>query len=164
VVSENFIKLALRASTHLPQDVKRKTLAALWSLFESWASQLDSSNITYAADGGLSSFNFSQSGGNSEHIAPNNSRGQKRPGDEDDEQPPNDGDRNPRKRQNIYGILNAERRPNWACPFYQREPGRYCEKTELGDFRKCAKSPGFSELHRIKSVYQTSLWSILKYY
>ena len=41
---------------------------------------------------------------------------------------------------------NTTRR--WSCPYYQREPHRYCQ----GKWRLCAKSPGFREVHRVKSV------------
>jgi hypothetical protein len=159
VVLEDIMELAQHALSHLPQATISKTLAAVRALFESWASQLASS--THTANGDTSSsFNFSQAGGNSERTT-SNSRSQKRPLDEDDEEPSNNGDNNPRKRQNLNGTLDAECRRTWACPFYQREPHRYCDITELGDFRKCAKSPGFVELHRVKSVYQNSFWYIL---
>ncbi|KAE9371696.1 hypothetical protein N431DRAFT_467857 [Stipitochalara longipes BDJ] len=152
VVFEDIMELAQHALSHLPQVTMTKTLAAVRVLFESWASQLTSS--TYAAEGDTSSsFNFSQAGGNSERTT-SNSRSQKRPLDEEDEQPPNNGDNNTRKRQNLYGTLDGECRPMWACPFYRREPHRYCDITELGDFRKCAKSPGFPELHRVKGHLQ----------
>jgi hypothetical protein len=51
----------------------------------------------------------------------------------------------PRTRQESQ-TGNAIRR--WACPYYQREPHRYCQ----GKWRICAKSPGFREVHRVKSV------------
>jgi hypothetical protein len=155
VILEDFIELAQQALGDLPRETAAKTLGAVRTLFDSWSSQLASS-----ADGdSSSSFNFSQVGGNSERTI-STSRGQKRPLDEDDEQPPNNDDNNPRKRQNLHGTLETESRPMWACPFYQREPHRYCDKTELGDFRKCARSPGFPEVHRVKSVCQLLFWAI----
>lgn len=38
----------------------------------------------------------------------------------------------------------------WACPYYQKEPHRYCTEGLFGDYRNCSKSPGFSEVHRVK--------------
>lgn len=38
----------------------------------------------------------------------------------------------------------------WACPYYQRDPHSYCVVGDFGDYRKCSKSPGFSEVHRVK--------------
>jgi hypothetical protein len=78
---------------------------------------------------------------------------QKRRQDENGEKSPDRGDNNPRKRQKLYGGLDMGEGPKWACPFYQREPERYCVETELSDFRKCAKSPGFPQVHRVKYVY-----------
>jgi hypothetical protein len=71
-------------------------------------------------------------------------------------------DSNPNKKQRFDGGLSTTSRKMWACPYYKREPHRYCVVTELGDFRKCAKSPGFSEVHRVKLVLQTThFWSVL---
>jgi hypothetical protein len=57
----------------------------------------------------------------------------------------------PFKRQRLLqGEQSTGDRKRWACPFYRREPHLYCIATEFGDFRACAKSPGFSELHRVK--------------
>jgi len=147
----DFIALAQRALNHLPREIVTKLLTALDALFESWRSQLAPSK--HAADGDMpSSFNFSQSEGNSEHPA-SNSSSQKRRMVEDDAQSPDGGDNNdnnPRKRQKDFGGLDVGGRQKWACPYYQREPHRYCVETELGDFRKCAKSPGFVQVHRVK--------------
>lgn len=38
----------------------------------------------------------------------------------------------------------------WACPYYKRDPHRYCVEGDFGDYRKCSRSPGFSEVHRVK--------------
>jgi len=156
VALEDIMELAQHALSHLPPETMTKVLGDVRTLFDSRPSQLASSGNCSTS----SSFDFSQPEGNYESTVPIR-RGQKRSLDEGDEQLPNNEDNNPRKRQNLHGTLDAESRPMWACPFYKREPHRYCDKTELGDFRKCARSPGFPEVHRVKSVYPISFWSML---
>ena len=51
----------------------------------------------------------------------------------------------PKTRQESQTGNNTRR---CACPYYQREPHRYCQ----GKWRLCAKNPGFREVHRVKSV------------
>lgn len=137
----------------LPNDISTKILAVIASLFQLWISQF--SPFNYTVDGGTySTISFSQVEEGSKHTASSNIN-QKRLLDEDDKYPPddNDDDNDPRKKQKLSEKLDEGHCQMWACPYYQREPHRYCVRTELGDFRKCAKSPGFSDVHRVKLVH-----------
>jgi hypothetical protein len=96
------------------------------------------------------SSDFSQAGNGLENTQ-SSKGGQKRTlGDDDKESPERDDNDNRRKRPRLNGGIDARSRQKWACPFYQREPHRYCVETEFGDFRKCARSPGFDQVHRVK--------------
>jgi hypothetical protein len=66
--------------------------------------------------------------------------------------PKKNNDERPKKRRKreLSSYADSLTGPQWACPFYRREPYRYCVVTRFGDFRKCAKSPGFSSPHRVK--------------
>jgi hypothetical protein len=61
-----------------------------------------------------------------------------------------DGQPNKRQKQTLPSHDGSNTGPRWACPFYQREPHIYCVLTQYGDWRKCAKSPGFQDPHRVK--------------
>jgi hypothetical protein len=58
----------------------------------------------------------------------------------------NRGGGNGKRPKNTLDQHSESTTRRWACPYYQREPHRYC----LGKWRLCAKSPGFSEVHRVK--------------
>lgn len=83
--------------------------------------------------------------------------GQKRASNDDDEKFPGEGDDGDRKRPRIRLKPRPEIGPHrWACPYYQREPHRYC----IGKWHLCAKSPGFSQVHRVKSVLPCILLNV----
>jgi hypothetical protein len=151
VVSKDFIALAKRTLKHHRPDIAAAFLNGFEAVVESWVLQHNPSEFA-TGDEKTPSFNFSQSADSFHHTSSKNS-GQKRKQDENGEQSPDRGDNNPRKRQKLYGGMDMADGLKWACPFYQREPERYCVETEFGDFRKCAKSPGFSQVHRVKYVY-----------
>jgi hypothetical protein len=45
----------------------------------------------------------------------------------------------------------AQNERGWACPFYARDPEKYCAQGEFADYRRCSRSPGFqSDVHRVK--------------
>jgi len=60
-----------------------------------------------------------------------------------------DGDGN-RKRPRKSPSSPGRSGKRWACPYYLRDPHKYCVESEFGDYRKCSKSPGFGEVHRVK--------------
>ncbi|RDW71579.1 hypothetical protein BP6252_08142 [Coleophoma cylindrospora] len=75
---------------------------------------------------------------------------QKRGLSDNDSDFPERGDKDDRKRRKTSFIDSSDiDNKKWACPCYQKEPHRYCVETELGDWRKCAKSSGFKEVHRV---------------
>jgi hypothetical protein len=152
VIPKDFIALAKRTLKHLRPDVAAAFLDVFEDVVESWVLQHTPSSEFATGGGTTPSFNFSQNEGGS-HYTSSKSDSQKRRQDENGEQSPDRGDNNPRKRQKLYGGLDMGEGPKWACPFYKREPERYCVETEFGDFRKCAKSPGFPQVHRVKYVY-----------
>ncbi len=55
-----------------------------------------------------------------------------------------------RKRPRNISQTTLEPMRRWACPYYQRDPHFYCVAGDFGDYRKCSRSPGFSEVHRVK--------------
>ena len=156
---------ALFMQVLLRNDIPLDTVIQLCTIFAplvaSWMSTLATSQS--AAGGGTPPLtsDFSEAGSTQTHTQPSNG-GQKRTlGDDDKESPDQDDDNNRRKRQKLYGGIDAGSRQKWACPYYQREPHRYCVETEFGDFRKCARSPGFDQVHRVKSeCYVASTWSL----
>lgn len=103
------------------------------------------------SDSGASStqFSCSRKDGTSDN-ANSTPRGGKRGRDDEDDESGNSGDTGPHKKQKHNGESNHPFRQKWACPYYQREPHRYCVETDFGDYRKCAKSPGFDQVHRVK--------------
>jgi hypothetical protein len=152
VIPRDFIALAKRTLKHLRPDIAAAFLDVFEDVVESWVLQHTPSSEFATGDGTTPSFNFSQNEGGS-HYTSSKSDSKKRRQDENGEQSPDRGDNNPRKRQKLYSGLDVGEGPKWACPFYQREPERYCVETEFGDFRNCAKSPGFVQVHRVKYVY-----------
>lgn len=85
------------------------------------------------------------------------SNSKKRASRDGDGEPPDTDDEGRRKKRKLKEEPNTKDRRKWACPFYQRKPYQYCVETEFGDFRKCARSPGFDQVHRVKSVYYSDL-------
>ena len=61
----------------------------------------------------------------------------------------NSGDGKRKKLRNVSQTPSGSMR-RWACPYYQRDPHFYCVAGDFGDYRKCSRSPGFSEVHRVK--------------
>ena len=152
---QDFIALAQRALNHLQPDLVAAFLDVFEAFVISWVFQHTPSNFASGGETPPPSFSPPRIESSSRHTA-SKSSGQKRAQDEDDEESPDrSGDNNPPKRQKVYDGMDAGCRQKWACPFYQREPERYCVETEFGDFRKCSKSPGFNQVHRVKCVHAT---------
>lgn len=61
----------------------------------------------------------------------------------------NSGDGKRKRPRNVSQTPSGPMR-RWACPYYQRDPHFYCVAGDFGDYRKCSRSPGFSEVHRVK--------------
>jgi hypothetical protein len=55
-----------------------------------------------------------------------------------------------RKRPRNTSLTPSVSSRRWACPYYQRDPHSYCVAGDFGDYRKCSRSPGFSQVHRVK--------------
>lgn len=136
---------------NVPWDIASESYTTFTALVASWMSILATSQ--FAAGGGTppSSSDVSQDGSAPERTQSSNGGRKRSLGDDDKESPDQDDDNNGRKRQKLHGGIDARSRQKWACPFYQRESHRYCVETEFGDFRKCARSPGFDQVHRVKS-------------
>lgn len=127
-------------------------LASLTALFKSKVYAL--SAVQPAANSASASGSFDSA---QYECAPESSKSisnsKKRASRDGDGEPPDTDDEGRHKKRRLKGKSNTKDRRKWACPFYQREPHRYCVETEFGDFRKCARSPGFDLVHRVKSVY-----------
>ena len=130
-------------------QIRSQLHTTLTILIESWVSKLPTSQSAAGEDASLPSLHISQTGSASENTQ-SSQGGQKRSLGDDDRESPERDDNSRRKRPKMYGGVTAKSRPKWACPFYQREPHRYCVETEISDFRKCARSPGFDQVHRVK--------------
>jgi len=135
----------------LPWNAVSRLYTTFMALVDSWMSTM--AIFQCAADGGTPPVpsDASQAGSAPEHTQSSNGGRKRTLGDDDKELPGQDADNNRRKRQKLHGEIDARSRQKWACPYYQREPHRYCVETEFGDFRKCARSPGFDQVHRVKS-------------
>jgi len=138
----------------LINNVPYVTVCQLYTTFpnlvKSWISILPTFQSAAAKGTSPPPSNFSQVGSAPENTQSGKS-GQKRSLGDDDKEPQERDDINKRrKRPKLDGEIDARSRQKWACPFYQREPHRYCIETEFGDFRKCARSPGFDQVHRVK--------------
>ncbi|RFU30669.1 hypothetical protein B7463_g5654, partial [Scytalidium lignicola] len=145
----DFLIPSRRILSHLPSGVAASISSSLCSLFDSWIARLVTSQQT--------SNNAASSGSSSSYSQQNNStkntcssfNGKKRGPYNEDDGLFNSGNNALHKKQKFNGETEADPRQKWACPFYQREPHRYCVETEVGDFRKCARSPGFDQVHRV---------------
>jgi len=144
----------------LPNEIVRSLIPDLTFLFDSWATSGSSEYPAYSSTPAPSTTANSQSSGSAGSLIgqnpPSSNGGKKRtlshggepPGDSDE-------DRGNLKRPKLHAKCQGGLVRKWACPYYQRMPHYYCVETEYGDFRKCARSPGFSEVHRVKYVWLT---------
>jgi hypothetical protein len=155
--SENMLSILQPLFVTLPNEVLRPLTRDLTLLFDSWAVGGSLERPSYPPSSLPSTSPQSQTNGSAgsstEHIYSSSSRkkrslrdGNESPGDGDDDE---NGDET-RKRLRLSSQAQENIAPRWACPFYQRSPHHYCIETEYGDYRKCAKSPGFSGVHRVK--------------
>ncbi|RDW85220.1 hypothetical protein BP6252_02810 [Coleophoma cylindrospora] len=145
---QDFLLASRQILSHLPSQIAQSLSNSLSSLFESWITLLATSQ--QASPNATSSGSFSHSQGESTAENSNSASNGKRRGPHDEQDEFRNSDNNERgKRQKVNGDCNAGARQKWACPYYQREPHRYCVETEFGDFRKCARSPGFDQVHRV---------------
>jgi hypothetical protein len=144
--------LARKHLDHLPDQIVVPLLTSLTALFESKIYALTAVQPTANSTSASGSFDSARY-----ECAPEGSKSvsnsKKRASRDGDSEPPDTDDEGRRKKRKLRKESNTKDRRKWACPFYQREPYRYCVETEFGDFRKCARSPGFDLVHRVKSVY-----------
>lgn len=157
--SENMLSMLRPLFATLPEEISPPLTRDLTLLFDSWAvggslerpshpySSLSSPPPRSRANGsaGSSTENTSSAGSGKKRPLRNGSESP-RVGDDDQ-----NGDEI-RKRLRLSSQRQQDIALRWACPFYQRSPHHYCVETEYGDYRKCAKSPGFSGVHRVKCV------------
>jgi Homeobox KN domain len=157
--SENMISVLRPLFARLPDEISRPLSHDLTLLFDSLAIGGLQERPSHSPSSSSSTPRGSQasgSAGSSTAHTSSGGRGKRRliedgnesPGDGDDDQ---NGDET-RKRLNLNPQSQDNINLRWACPFYQRSPHHYCVETEYGDYRKCAKSPGFSGVHRVKCV------------
>lgn len=143
----------------LSDEISQPLTHDLTLLFDSWAVSGSLERPSHPPSSSSSTPPQSQengsAGSSTEHTSSSGSGkrralcdGSEPPGDGDDDQ---NGDET-RKRLRLNSQSQEDTAPRWACPFYQRSPHHYCVETEYGDYRKCAKSPGFSGVHRVKCV------------
>ncbi|KAH0559336.1 hypothetical protein GP486_004144 [Trichoglossum hirsutum] len=141
----------------LPDEITQSLIPSLTLLFNSWASSGSLERPAHSSTSPSSTAQLKNLAGGSFGQAPFYRSGEKRRLPDGSESPGdgNEGEGN-RKRLNLDSNYQGGLVRRWACPFYQRSPHRYCVQTEYGDFRKCAKSPGFREVHRVKYVWVVS--------
>jgi hypothetical protein len=131
----------------IPDELSIELSRRLAFLFDSWLSshiplqcpaQPSGPPTTSNCNTGNSNLNQTRPVVNGQKRASSDGNGSSPPGDN------SDGNRK-RPRTKAEPPSGSSRR-GWACPYYQREPHRYC----IGEWRLCAKSPGFSQVHRVK--------------
>jgi hypothetical protein len=139
---------------HLPSKISGQLLPSLTALLWSYRDRLAAVQAVQAvADGAISSGSYRPQGGSGSENSKSNFNNKKRGFEEGDDNSSHIGDKDHSKRRKSNEASSLQGRRGWACPYYQREPHNYCVQTGFGDFRKCARSPGFKEVHRVKSVY-----------
>jgi hypothetical protein len=142
----------------VPVRLQEDLISDLKILFDFWASQLCCQHPSAPPDASSQSPSNAQQSFSAAFSSVNPSRicfGKKRALEDGSEHSGDEGDGDEsRKRKKLQSKCHPEPLLRWACPFYQRSPHHFCVETEYGDFRKCAKSPGFSGVHRVK--YQGS--------
>jgi hypothetical protein len=157
--SENMLSMLRPLFATLPDEISQPLTRDLTLLFDSWAVDGSLERPSHPPSSSSSTPPRSQANGSAgsstEHTSSSGS-GKKRPLRNGDESPEDgDDDKNgdeTRKRLRLSSQSQEDIALRWACPFYQRSPHHYCVETEYGDYRKCAKSPGFSGVHRVKCV------------
>jgi hypothetical protein len=153
---QDYIELAWKYLDHLPDDILIPLFTSLTALFKSKAYALTAVQPAENSTSGSGSFDSAQYRYNPESSR-SISNSKKRAARDGDGESPDTDDEGHHKKRRLKGESNSKDRRKWACPFYQREPYRYCVETEFGDFRKCARSPGFDQVHRVKSVSYSHL-------
>lgn len=154
--SKNMLSMLQPLFVTLPDEILQPLTRDLTALFDSWAASRSIERYSHPSSS-PSTPPRSQSNGSSgssiEHPSSSGSEkkrplrdGSESPGDGDDDK---DGDE-ARKRLRLNSQGREDIGLRWACPYYQRSPHDYCVETEYGDYRKCAKSPGFNGVHRVK--------------
>jgi hypothetical protein len=157
--SENMLSMLRPLFATLPEEISQPLTRDLTLLFNSWDVVGSLERPSHPPSSSSSTPPQSQGNGSAESStehASSSGSGKKRPL-RDGSESPGDGDNDKNGDETRKCLrLNSQNQEDmalrWACPFYQRSPHRYCVETEYGDYRKCAKSPGFSGVHRVKCV------------
>jgi len=149
--SEEFLVAIQPLLDRLPVEIASSLGNELLSLFGIWLGSRAPYHQT-PCDGTPSS-STSQNPQRNTHT-PTNSTGsvQKRLSDDGSgysDPSGNSGDGKRKRPRNVSQTPSGSTR-KWACPYYQRDPHSYCVVGDFGDYRKCSRSPGFSEVHRVK--------------
>jgi hypothetical protein len=149
--SEEFLAAIQPLLNKLPAEIASSLGNELLSLFGIWlGNRLPYQQVP--CDGTPSSSNSQNPHGNT--PTPTNSTGSvpKRLSDDGSgysNPSGNSGDGKRKRPRNVSQTPSRSTR-KWACPYYQRDPHSYCVLGDFGDYRKCSRSPGFREVHRVK--------------
>jgi hypothetical protein len=148
VTSEVFVSGFLPLINQLPNEIALELSRKLVVLAEFWLGVHGAVQCPLRPSETPQSSDFDAAGNSLTPSSSSKSGERKRASsDGDGSSPPGDGGDGRRKRFKTRPEPQPqESNRRWACPFYQREPHRYC----LGKWRLCAKSPGFREVHRVK--------------
>jgi hypothetical protein len=149
--SEEFLAAVQPLLDQLPIEIASSLGNELLSLFGIWlGNRTRYQQAPY--DGTPSSSNSQNPHGNTPPPTNSTGSGQKRLSDDGSgysNPSGNSGDGKRKRPRNVSQTPSGSMR-KWACPYYQRDPHSYCVEGDFGDYRKCSRSPGFSEVHRVK--------------
>lgn len=160
ITCEEFISGFLPLINQLPNEITLELSGKLVVLAEFWLGVHRAVQCPLRPSEAPQSSDFNAAGNSLRPSSSSKSGERKRAfSDGNGSSPPGDGGDDRRKRfKTRPDPQQAESNRRWACPFYQREPHRYC----LGKWRLCAKSPGFREVHRVKSAYPLHIPKVLE--
>ena len=147
---EAFVNALKPQLDRLPAELASTIRSEVSSLFETWL--LTYLPIQNASHSGIPSSPESK---DTPERLPNeirdNGNKRKRSSEERrDGSPGENGDDGGQKRMRKFSSPPKSVVGRWACPYYQKDPHHYCMEGAFADYRKCSKSPGFAEVHRVK--------------
>jgi hypothetical protein len=149
--SEEFLATIQPLLNRLPAEIASSLGNELLSLFGIWLGDRGSHQQA-PCDVTPSSSNLQRPPGNTPTPTNSTSSVPKRLSDDGSgySDPSGNGEDGKRKRPRNVSQTPSGSTRKWACPYYQRDPHSYCVIGDFGDYRKCSRSPGFSEVHRVK--------------
>jgi hypothetical protein len=130
----------------LPNEISMQLRSRVACLIEAWLSHKNLQRPVHPCENSQPSSSTTVAS-NLTTTAQTGTGRKRAPSDGDGSSPSGDrGDGNGKRPKARVALQPGSNNRRWACPYYQREPHRYC----LGEWRLCAKSPGFSQVHRVK--------------